>query len=88
MVKQLNVIANEETIILLYQKKTFTFSSAVLKIFIILGGYYKVLGRLGLVFPKFIRDNVYLLISRYRYKIFGRQDCMIPDAGTKDRFVI
>ncbi len=87
MMRQLHVKANEETIILLHLGKSYTFSSAVLKICILLGGGYKLLGKSGLVFPKFIRDSVYLFISRYRYKFFGQQACMIPDAETRDRFV-
>jgi predicted DCC family thiol-disulfide oxidoreductase YuxK len=87
IMKQLQVKANEETIILLHLGKSYTFSSAVLRICILLGGVYALLGRSGLLFPKFIRDSVYLFISRYRYKFFGQQACMIPDAETRDRFV-
>lgn len=87
MTKHLKVKVNEETIILLHEGTAFTFSSAVLKIFILLGGFNKILGRLGFIFPKTIRDGVYLIISRYRYKIFGKQACMIPDSKTRDRFI-
>jgi predicted DCC family thiol-disulfide oxidoreductase YuxK len=87
MIKHLKVKVNEETIILLHQGTAFTFSSAVLKIFILLGGFNKIVGRLGFIFPKILRDGVYLFISRYRYKIFGKQACMIPDSETRDRFI-
>jgi len=86
-VRQLKIKTNEETIILLHLGKSFTFSSAVFKIFILLGGGYKLLGKSGFLFPKFIRDGIYLFTSRYRYKIFGQQACMIPNTEIKDRFV-
>ena len=34
------------------------------------------------IFPRFLRDAVYRLIARSRYRIFGRFDaCPIPDPG-------
>lgn len=40
------------------------------------------------ILPRFIRDGAYDLISRSRYKIFGRHDsCMIPDESLKARFL-
>ena len=36
--------------------------------------------------PKPLRDAVYDLVARNRYRIFGRyQECFVPDAGFKDR---
>jgi len=36
--------------------------------------------------PKPLRDAVYNLVARNRYRIFGRyQECFVPDAGFKDR---
>lgn len=47
--------------------------------------------RLFVVFkflPRFIRDGLYDLVAKYRYRIFGRQDsCMIPTPELKARFV-
>lgn len=38
--------------------------------------------------PRFIRDGVYDLVSRSRYKIFGQRDsCMIPTESLKARFL-
>ncbi len=38
--------------------------------------------------PVPIRDSVYMLISRYRYRIFGKKEvCIIPDNKIKDRFI-
>lgn len=87
IVHQLGIKAEQETIILLLDTHAFTFSSAVLKILVLLGGRWKILGRIGFIFPKFLRDAIYLLVSRNRYKWFGQQACMIPDQMVKSRFI-
>jgi predicted DCC family thiol-disulfide oxidoreductase YuxK len=36
--------------------------------------------------PRYIRDSVYNLIAKNRYRIFGKYEtCMIPDAGLRAR---
>jgi predicted DCC family thiol-disulfide oxidoreductase YuxK len=36
--------------------------------------------------PKPLRDAVYNLVARNRYRIFGKyQECFVPDAGFRDR---
>ena len=38
------------------------------------------------VVPKPLRDAVYNLVARNRYRIFGKyQECFVPDAGFRDR---
>lgn len=38
--------------------------------------------------PKFLRDFFYMLIAKYRYKIFGKKDfCMVPDRDVSFRFL-
>jgi predicted DCC family thiol-disulfide oxidoreductase YuxK len=65
----------------LYQK-----SEAALRIASRLQGI-SFLGHLRFV-PAFIRDTVYDLIARFRYKIFGKKEqCMIPGPELKSRFV-
>jgi predicted DCC family thiol-disulfide oxidoreductase YuxK len=37
--------------------------------------------------PASIRDRLYTLIARNRYRLFGRMtQCMVPDADTRQRF--
>lgn len=51
------------------------------------GGAYRVAGAFRIV-PRFIRDTVYDLIARWRYRIFGRFDaCPIPKPGTRAKFL-
>ena len=40
------------------------------------------------IVPRFIRDGVYDLIAKNRYKWFGKRDqCMLPSPGVKKRFL-
>ncbi|AWW00180.1 thiol-disulfide oxidoreductase DCC family protein [Arcticibacterium luteifluviistationis] len=40
------------------------------------------------IIPKFIRDALYMLISRNRYFIFGKEDaCRVPTPELKERFL-
>lgn len=38
------------------------------------------------LFPKPLRDSVYNLVARNRYRIFGKyEECFVPDAGFRGR---
>jgi predicted DCC family thiol-disulfide oxidoreductase YuxK len=77
---------NFKTIILIEDDKVFTQSTAVLKIAKQLNGWK--LFYAFIIIPKFIRDFVYSIVSKYRYKIFGKRDaCMIPTPELKGRFL-
>jgi predicted DCC family thiol-disulfide oxidoreductase YuxK len=40
------------------------------------------------VIPPMLRDPVYRLIGRYRYRLFGRRSrCWVPDDALRDRFL-
>lgn len=56
-------------------------SSAILASLQEIGGVWKLLALLGAVFPKFLRDAVYDVVARNRYRWFGqRETCRIPTA--------
>jgi predicted DCC family thiol-disulfide oxidoreductase YuxK len=47
-------------------------------------------GRVRVLFavPRVIRDGVYNLIAKNRYRIFGKYDaCIVPDAGLRARVI-
>ena len=76
-----------KTIVLVENGKIYLRSRAVLRIASQLGGAWK-LSAMLYVFPSFISDAVYNLISKYRYKLFGKKDsCMIPTPELKQRFI-
>jgi predicted DCC family thiol-disulfide oxidoreductase YuxK len=62
-------------------------SDAALEIARDLKGYRIFPALLGWI-PKGARDAVYDLVARNRYRIFGkRQQCMVPTADLKDKFL-
>jgi predicted DCC family thiol-disulfide oxidoreductase YuxK len=62
-------------------------STAVLKISKYLNNGFKLLYFFILI-PKFIRDWVYNLIAKNRYKGFGKKEnCMIPTLEVQHRFL-
>jgi len=45
-------------------------------------------GRIFLILPEWIRDKLYDIFAKYRYKFFGKSDsCMLPSAAIKARFI-
>lgn len=63
-------------------------SRAVLRVLAYLGGVWSVLGWLGAIVPRVIRDRVYDFIARHRHKLIrGAPSCVIPTAEQRPRFV-
>jgi predicted DCC family thiol-disulfide oxidoreductase YuxK len=63
-------------------------STAALKIGRTLKFPWLVLGYLGFLLPRFIRDWVYNQIASHRYRWFGKRDiCMVPTEALKKRFL-
>jgi predicted DCC family thiol-disulfide oxidoreductase YuxK len=76
-----------DTLIMIEDGKVFTHSTAGLKIYQHLSGWWSILYDF-IVVPQFIRDPVYVLCAKYRYKIFGRQDtCRVPTSEEQARFI-
>jgi len=76
-----------DSIILFYNGAYFTKSSAALHIAKLLSGAWS-LFYAGIILPRFVRDGIYDLVARNRYKWFGkRTECMIPTPELKERFI-
>jgi predicted DCC family thiol-disulfide oxidoreductase YuxK len=76
-----------DSVILLFQNKYYTESSAILKIASILGFPYS-LAMIAYVIPAFLRNMMYRFIAKNRYKWFGKKEaCMLPDPALKSRFL-
>jgi predicted DCC family thiol-disulfide oxidoreductase YuxK len=74
------------SIILLEGDTIYQRSDAALRIAVRLKGFS--FFKLFRVVPRFLRDGIYNLISRSRYRVFGkRNECMIPTPELRDRFV-
>jgi len=75
------------TVIVIEKGKVYTQSSAALRVARHLKGGWQLFYGL-MILPKFLRDAIYNIISRYRYKWFGKkEDCMVPSPGLKERFL-
>ena len=67
---------------MLYKKST-----AVLKLSRLLGGWHQLL-LLGYILPRFIRDRLYNIVAKNRYRWFGKKDqCVLPSKGFENRFL-
>lgn len=76
-----------DSIVLLSDGKKYTKSSAALHIAKNLSGAYPLLF-VFMIIPKFIRDWVYGIVAKNRYKWFGKKDqCMIPTPELNDKFL-
>jgi predicted DCC family thiol-disulfide oxidoreductase YuxK len=61
-------------------------SDAAIRIFSALRGFSYV--RVFRFVPRILRDGVYNLVARNRYRLFGQRDqCMIPTPDLKSRFI-
>ena len=66
---------------------TLTDSDAILRVLTGLGGAWRVMHVLRLI-PAALRDPLYRVIARNRYRWFGRREaCLVPDAAARDRFL-
>ena len=75
------------SVIYIKGEKYYFKSSAILHILFDLGGMWKILYAF-IILPSFIRDYVYELIAKSRYRIFGkRSTCMVPTEEILDRFL-
>jgi len=73
--------------VLFDNNKVFTRSTAALKVARKLNGFIKLLYAF-IIIPKFIRDAIYNIIAKNRYKWFGKKnECMIPTAELKSLFL-
>ncbi len=78
---------NLKTIILIENRKYYTKTTAALRISKHLKGFWK-FAYIFIIIPPFIRDIVYNIIAKYRYKLFGKKGtCRIPSQEEKDKFL-
>jgi predicted DCC family thiol-disulfide oxidoreductase YuxK len=79
--------SESDTMVLLEGEKVYTRSTAALRIARKLGGGWPLLYSF-IVLPRPLRDWVYNLVARNRYRLFGREEsCMMPTPELKARFL-
>jgi predicted DCC family thiol-disulfide oxidoreductase YuxK len=68
-------------------ERVYVRSEAALKVAAYLGGFWKVF-LCAYVVPRGLRDYLYDLFARNRYRVFGKYDqCMLPPAEARARFL-
>ena len=76
-----------DSFVLVDGNKYFLKSSAGLQVLKELGGVWK-LFYVFIIIPRPIRDFIYNIIAKTRYRIFGKRDqCMVPTEDIKQRFL-
>jgi predicted DCC family thiol-disulfide oxidoreductase YuxK len=88
LLKEYNLSTNVfNSFILIDKGKVFKSSEAGLRLYNKLPWYWKWTQFFWIV-PKFIRDGIYNLIAKNRYKWFGKKEsCMIPNKDIINRFI-
>lgn len=62
-------------------------SDAILHVLSRLGGVWRLL-RIGRVLPKSLRDALYNVVARNRYRVFGKYDvCLMPEERYRRKFL-
>ena len=75
------------TFVLVESDIVFTKSTAALRIVKSLTGMWPLL-YVAIIIPRFLRDAIYNLVARNRYKWFGRRDsCWLPKIDWRERFM-
>ncbi len=78
---------NLNSVVFIDNGRVYTQSSAALRICKHLDGGWKLFYGL-IIIPKFIRDFLYNIIARNRYRWFGKKEsCMLPTKEVQERFL-
>lgn len=86
-VKSLELEKDIDSIVLAEEGKLYYKSTAILKTLRALGGVW-VLTNIFYLIPRFLRDNIYDVIAKYRYNIFGKMEsCRMPKQGEAELFL-
>lgn len=77
-----------DTLVFVRNGETFIRTAAVSRILMTLGGRWRVLGGLLWVVPSPIRDLGYRIVSRLRYRLFGKHEsCRLPTPQERSVFL-
>lgn len=77
-----------DSLLLLERGKLYTHSTAAIRIAMGFGGVWHIM-QLLLFIPSVVRNALYCLIARNRYRLFGkRTHCMLPSPQLRRRFLL
>lgn len=76
-----------DSFVLIQKGVIFTMSTAALKVAKQLSGPYPLLYAF-IIIPEFIRNFIYRIVAKYRYKWFGKTEtCWLPPKSVKEKFI-
>jgi|SRR3954471_827195 predicted DCC family thiol-disulfide oxidoreductase YuxK len=76
-----------DSLVLIENNSIYRRTTAVLKIAKQLNGLYFLLYAF-IIIPRFLRDGIYNLVAKNRYKWFGKyENCMVPTPEVKEKFI-
>ena len=79
---------NPETVVLVDGERVFCRSTAGLRIAMGMGALWPLLGVLGYLVPRVLRDWLYRAFAKRRYRWFGKADsCRVPTPELRRRFL-
>jgi predicted DCC family thiol-disulfide oxidoreductase YuxK len=83
----ISVDDKNSSIMLMENEKIYTQSTAVLRIFRYLSGFWSLL-YIFIIVPPFIRNEIYRFVACNRYRWFGKKEnCMIPSKSVAHKFL-
>ncbi|MEY4876351.1 MAG: hypothetical protein RL708_1500 [Bacteroidota bacterium] len=86
--QEINFTTAINSLIFVKNNTPYFYSDATAFLLIEIGGGYFIVGKIILLFPKFIRDAVYKFIAKHRYQWFGKRNtCRVPNDEEKERFL-
>lgn len=87
LLAQFNISKNIDSVILIEHGQVFFESTAALKICKKLDRLWPCL-YLFILVPPFIRNALYRLFAKYRYRLFGQKsECLLPTPSQRQRFL-
>jgi len=87
LLKQYNVDVSMDSIVVIYLNKVYTQSDAAIVIAQRFKGLWKLLVIVKFI-PKWLRDKMYVVIAKNRYRLFGEMEtCRIPTEEERRRFL-
>ena len=88
LIQKFQISTETDSVILIKSNKIYIESDAIIEISKMLNYPWK-LGIIGKIFPEKIRDGLYRIISKNRYRWFGKKEiCRIPNSVEKSLFII
>jgi predicted DCC family thiol-disulfide oxidoreductase YuxK len=77
-----------DSLIAIQGGRAFVYADALIVVGRTLGGSWSLLANVGSVVPRPIRNAIYRLIAKTRYRMFGKKDeCWLPTPALRSRFL-